>query len=145
MSVRTREHERRVSAKQPMAVDLDKILPQPADDGTLTQEVSAFFTVIEGHVENFYHDKPISEIVEMSERTNKQSTLPRGLSAQRDIDIDQLLSNPKSRVHAIACLICAEILDSIDPFGDPERSLLPPVVTSFLHSAPPPEVDSHGR
>jgi hypothetical protein len=128
-----------------MAVDLDKILPQPADDGTLTQEVSAFFTVIDGHVENFYHDKPISEIVEVSERTNKQSALPRGLSAQRDIDIGQLLSNPKSRVHAIACLICAEILDSIDPFGDPERSLLPPVVTSFLRNAPPPEMDSHGR
>jgi hypothetical protein len=145
MSARTREHEQRVSAKQPMAVDLDKILPQPADDGTLTQEVSAFFTVIDGHVENFYHDKPTSGTVEMSEQTNKQSALPRGLSAQRDIDIDQLLSNPKSRIHAIACLICAEILDSIDPFGDPERSLLPPVVTSFLQSAPPPEMDSHGR
>ena len=81
----------------------------------------------------------------MSERANKQPALPRGLSVQRDIGIDQLLSNPKSRVQAIACLICAEILDSIDPFGDPERSLLPPVVTSFLRSAPPPETDSHGR
>jgi hypothetical protein len=145
MSVRTREHEQSVSAKQPTVVDLDKILPQPADDGTLTQEVSAFFTVIDGHVENFYHDKPIGGIAEVSERTNKQSALPRGLSVQKDIDIDQLLSNPKSRVQAISCLICAEILDSIDPLGDPERSLLPLVVTSFLRSAPPPEMDSHGR
>jgi hypothetical protein len=144
MSVRPREHEQSVSAKQPMVVDLDKILPQPADDGTLTQEVSAFFTVIDGHVENFYHNTPISETAEMNERTSKPYPLPQGLSAQKDIDIDQLLSNPKSRVHAIACLICAEILDSIDPFGDPERSLLPHVVTSFLQSAPRPEMSSHG-
>ena len=145
MSVRTGEHEQSVSDKQPMAVDLDKILPQPADDGTLTQEVSAFFTLIDGHVENFYHDMLIGGIAETSERANKPSALPRGLSVQRAVDIDQLLSNPKSRVQAIACLICAEILDSIDPFGDPQRSLLPPVVTSFLRSAPPPEMDSHGR
>jgi len=107
--------------------------------------VSAFFTLIDGHVENFYHDKLIGGIAETSDRTNKQSALPRGLSVQRDVDIDQLLSNPKSRVQAIACLICAEILDSIDPFGDPDRSLLPRVVTSFLRSAPPPDTDSHGR
>jgi hypothetical protein len=143
MSVRTREHGRSASAKQP--VDLDKILPQPADDGTVTQEVSAFFTIIDGHVENFYHDKPVDEIAQMSERTSRQYAPPRGLSVQREIDIDQLLSNPKLRIHAIACLICAEILDSIDPFGDPERSLLPPVVTSFLRSAPPPDMDSHGE
>jgi hypothetical protein len=145
MSVRTRDHEQSVSAKQPMVVDLDKILPQPADDGTLTQEVSTFFTVIDGHVENFYHDKPTSEVAQMSERIDKRSGLPGGLSVQRDIDINQLLSNPKSRVHAIACLICAEILDSIDPFGNPERSLLPPVVTTFLRSVPALDVDSHGE
>jgi hypothetical protein len=144
MSVRTRENEPSVSAKQPV-VDLDKILPQPADDGTVTQEVSAFFTIIDGHVQNFYHDKPMSEVGQMSERINKQYALPQGLSAQRDIDINQLLSNPKSRVHAIACLICAEMLDSIDPFGPREHSLLPQVVTSFLRSAPAPDVDSHGE
>jgi hypothetical protein len=145
MAVGTGEHEQTGPTKQPKAVDLDKILPQPADDGTLTQEVSAFFTVIDGHVENFYHDKPVSESAQMTERKTKQSAFPRGLSAQRDIDLDQLLAAPKSRLHAIACLICAEILDSIDPFGGPGRSLLPPVVTSFLRNAPLPDVDSHGE
>src|SRR2546423_1984459 len=140
MSIRTRE-EHTISAND---VDLDKILPQPVDDGRLAQEVSAFFTVIDGHAENFYHDKPMSEVAQMTERTNEQSALPRGLSLQKDIDIDQLLFNPKSRVHAIACLICAEMLDSIDPFGDTERSLLPAVVTPFLRRVPP-DVDSHGE
>jgi hypothetical protein len=122
------------------AFDLDKILPQPLEDNAMAQEASRFFTAIDDHVENYYHDQPVQQIVPIG----KEQGLPSGIFIQRDVDIQYLLADPDKRFSAVSSLICAKILDYIDLCGDPERSLLPPMVVKFLHDIPKQHTDSHG-
>jgi len=133
--------KKRRSAKHPRpVVDYDRILPQGLDAATLKGDVSRFFTAIETHVENFYHDDSFRDEV-ASKQVEQSVSIPSGILKQRDINFEELVSNPRNRMSAITCLICADILDCIDPFGNPDRSLLPKVVTSFLRSIPPPKLD----
>ncbi|KAI1618593.1 hypothetical protein EDD37DRAFT_273771 [Exophiala viscosa] len=121
-----------VSAQE---VSVENALEQPKDDGTVKQSIASLFKAIEDHVDNFYLDKPVKNISEPAQQNNRQQDLPTGIKSQTDIDFASVLSDPLSRSSAIVGLICAELLDAMDFFGTPERSLLPEIVANFLHGS----------
>lgn len=116
-------------------VEVENALEQPKDDGTIKQSIASLFKAIEDHVDNFYLDKPGQDIPKPAQKKHRVADFPSGIRSQPDVDFAALLSDPVSRSSAIVSLICAELLDAIDFFGEPERSLLPTMVTSFLNGS----------
>ncbi|KIV84830.1 hypothetical protein PV11_00584 [Exophiala sideris] len=116
-------------------ISVEHALEQPKDDGTIKQSVASLFKAIEDHVDNFYLDTSVKDIAELAQQKHRQLDLPIGIRSQTDIDFVALLSDPVSRSSAIVSLICAELLDALDFFGTPERSLLPEMITNLLNGS----------
>lgn len=124
---------------------LDLLLPQPLTDDSVKHEVAGFFAVIEQHAENFYHERPFDDSISADHSGHQRRELPPGIFAQGQNDFGPLLADPGNRLSAISCLICSEMLDSINVKGYPAKSLLPPVVTRFLQSIRAPKERSQGK
>jgi hypothetical protein len=119
----------------------ENVLVQPKDDGAIKQSVATLFKAIDDHTLNYYVDTPFSKAIIASKETTGK--LPIGISAQNDVNFDKLLGDHLTRSSAITALITAQVLDCIDFFGDPEKTLLPKVITSFLRSSIDQVKDTH--
>ncbi|KIW94190.1 uncharacterized protein Z519_05506 [Cladophialophora bantiana CBS 173.52] len=124
-------------------ITAENALEQPKDDSTIKQSVAALFKAIEDHAENYYLDFPPQGAASHQEHQLQYSNLPSGIKGQADVDFRPILAAPESRFSAIASLISATLLDAIDFFGQPEKSLLPEGVTSFLRASSGQVTDSH--
>lgn len=128
-------------------LEVDHILPQPFDDGSMKQEVEKFFAFVGDHVDpSLYHDYPLeSHVLEQRLASESSTDIPPGIASQHDIDIGKLLANPSTRYSAVTSFISAKMLAAIEFTAEPERSLLPSVVPSFLRSSSLASDNSRGK
>jgi hypothetical protein len=123
-------------------VDWDKILPQPMDDAGVKNEVTNLFQTIKGHVDNFYHSKHVVDETPIYKSAPDSVGPPK---PRRDLELQLRLDDPNTRPAAISQLLCSRILDNIDPYGNPERSLLPQALFPILQGITRPDGYDHGE
>lgn len=116
-------------------VTAETVLEQPKDDSTVKQAVATLFKSIEDHATNYYTDRSTGDLRPFNEQKTSPDDMPRGLRLQPHAQLEALLTDRASRQSAIVSLISAKVLDAIDFFGLPEKSLLPEMVTSFLRAS----------
>ncbi|EXJ56275.1 uncharacterized protein A1O5_12542 [Cladophialophora psammophila CBS 110553] len=123
-------------------ITVENALEQPKDDSTIKQSVAALFKAIEDHAVNYYLDSSPQGAPSHQEYQLQYSNLPSGIKDQADVGFRPILAAPETRFSAIASLISATLLDTIDFFGPPEKSLLPEGVTGFLRASSAQVTDS---
>lgn len=116
-------------------VTAETVLEQPRDDSTIKQTVATLFKSIEDHAANYYTDKSMGDVRPLTEHKPSPDDMPSGLRLQPHAELETLLADRASRPSAIVALISAKLLDAIDFFGLPEKSLLPEMVTNFLRAS----------
>jgi hypothetical protein len=119
----------------------ENVLSQPKDDGAIKQSVATLFKAIDDHTENYYTDTPFSKGTSASNEITEK--LPAGITVQNNVDFDRMLVDHLTRSSAITALITAQVLDCVDFFGDPQKTLLPKVITGFLRSSVGQVKDTH--
>jgi len=108
------------AAKSNGLVNLDNYLPQSADDRTIQGRASTLFEQIQLHVENYYHNLPVS----VSESDAAAAIAPFG-SPYLPGNLISLLSEPRSRIPAIKHCFAHKIISSITPDSGSGSSFLP--------------------
>lgn len=118
-------------AKGGVITNIDRLLPQPAEDDAIIGGLSKIRDGIKNHVQNYYHTSPVSpEIVddtrlfELAEATGIPTSAILGL-----------LLNPATRVPTIRLALAQFILSRCVGRADGKPSFLPPEV-SFLAGYP---------
>ena len=66
-------------------------------------------------------------------------------ATQPGLDVGALLRYERARFQTIKSLICGEVLEAIDFYGDQSKSLLPKVVTAFLSKVAKRREDDHRK
>jgi hypothetical protein len=89
--------------------------------------------LIDQHVENYYHLKPLEGNQATLERRLIDCGYGTGPAVQ---DMVSLLWNPRTRFVGIRQLIATIIVKNIDPKARADVSLLPPQVAGFCQSVP---------
>jgi hypothetical protein len=109
---------------------VDRLLPQPAEDGAVIGGLSSIRDSIKNHVQNYYHNAPVSpemideaSLVEMAHAT-----------AMTTGSIRNLLLNPMTRVSMIRLYLSHLVLSRCLGWHDAAQSFLPDEVSSFVAS-----------
>jgi hypothetical protein len=109
---------------------IDRLLPQPAEDGAITGSLSSIRDSIKNHAQNFYHSAPINpemideaSLVDIADATSMTTG-----------SIRNLLSNPTTRVPMIRMYLSHMILSRCVGGPDATQSFLPNEVSTFVVS-----------
>lgn len=135
--------------------ELKHFLLDSLSDQELASELRDRHNLIQQHVENHYHLRPLDVT-----RVNHQSLLPAlaqlglgqaGSEGPPAETVATLALDPKTRQIALRHVLSTVIFTSIDPSARSQHSMLPSSVAAFLQSLPPDEqhglkrqVDSQG-
>ncbi|KAH0551562.1 hypothetical protein GP486_007222 [Trichoglossum hirsutum] len=134
----SRSRERKES-QQPPSIPVEEHLPQPAEDRKVEFDVGTLSTLIEQHVENFYHRDPVNA----ADIKSLEAEFPRGLGRQRVKG--ELVADKETRWVALRQYIAAVLVAGMSPYGDTERTFLPREVVTFLRSVTPPKERDSGK
>ncbi|ETN36338.1 uncharacterized protein HMPREF1541_08615 [Cyphellophora europaea CBS 101466] len=120
--------------------NLDYILPQSLDDSSIQAAVFDFFRRIDAHVNSRFYPDHVRLDEEDAVNAAPQSAHH---ATQPGLDVGALLRYERARFQTIKSLICGEVLEAIDFYGDQSKSLLPKVVTAFLSKVAKRREDDH--
>jgi hypothetical protein len=122
------------------AAIVENNMQQPAEDKTITGDLSRLKNKIDGHIQYFYGSNPANDqlAVQALQQLLNGSPIPTtGLGA--------LLSNPRSRPAVLRAALAWIMISRIDLQGDEKASLLPPAVAQIVHNLPQTKLDQNGK
>jgi hypothetical protein len=109
--------------------NVDRLLPQPAEDDAIIGTLSKIRDDIKNHVQNYYHNSHIQpELVDDTEVMELAHTISVAPSTVR-----RLLLNPETRVPAIRLFLGHLILTSCTGQSKSRMTLLPQEVSSLTN------------
>lgn len=110
--------------------NIDRILPQPAEDDAIIGAISRIRDGIKNHVQNYYHHAAVrpelvdeTEVFELAQATGMPAATVRNL-----------LLNPSTRIAAIRLYLAQLILSSCEGQYDSHASFLPHEIAALAAS-----------
>ncbi|KAH0545358.1 hypothetical protein FGG08_000499 [Glutinoglossum americanum] len=116
----------------PAPFPFEEHLPQPVEDRKLDLEVATLSSMIEQHVDNYYH----TDQIDPADVKNLDDAFPADLDVQRAGGA--VAAGQESRGVALRQYISAVALSCIAPDGDPETTFLPKEAVALLGQVQPP-------
>ena len=112
---------------------IDRNLPQPVADGSIETDLSKMCSLIDQHVESFYHLSPVLTSSMPGAGSIQWLEHNPDLSTQ---ELNVMLRAPKSRKTAIRYCIGRTVVMQSEENSDPESTFLPPALPMFIRSLP---------
>jgi hypothetical protein len=107
--------------------NIDRLLPQPAEDGAIIGSLSKIRDGIKNHTQNYYHNAPVRhEVVDEARLVELANATAMPTSAIRN-----LLLNPATRVPAIRLFLGHLILSRCTGRTDGQLSFLPSEISNL--------------
>ncbi|MCJ1354013.1 MAG: hypothetical protein MMC33_004000 [Icmadophila ericetorum] len=106
-------------------------LPQPETDGAIKSELSKIDSLIEQHVDNFYHTASVP-----GAKSIQPASLP-WLENNPDLSVGELktlLANPKTRINALRYAISRTITSHCEANSPPGATFLPPALAMVVNA-----------
>lgn len=118
-------------------------LQQPLSDQNIRDEFSTICTVINNHVQSFYHTAPPSVKI-----GNADQAALEVLGQDAPLIASTLatwLSGQETRIPAIRFCIAWIVISRIDPGCEPDLTFLPPEIARCLRSMSTPKIDQQSK
>jgi hypothetical protein len=115
-----------VTQRQTIDSDLDRLLPQEADDSTVRKKASTLFDQLELHVENYYRDVQVSITPAM------ESELSRSSSPYLSVPLVAFLDSTSRPRQLIKHSLAFHVNNLTSAAVDSTRSLLPPEIVEMV-------------
>jgi hypothetical protein len=140
------QEKRNIASTKPHAAgglvtNVDRLLPQPAEDDVIIGGLSKIRDSIKNHVQNYYHSTPVSP--QMVDET-RLSELARATTIPTSALLGLLL-NPTTRVPMIRLFLAHFILSRCSPRIDGIPSFLPNEVSALAASQTQSDVETAGE
>jgi len=118
---------------------LDKFLLDSSPDKEIASELRSLGTLIEQHVEDNYHRKPVQEDPRVLAAALVQLCISSGSGSLAPDALAQLALEPKTRFTALQHVLSLVLFRSVDVCSGSPLSMLPAPVAGFLRSMPQKE------
>ncbi|CAG8958337.1 hypothetical protein HYFRA_00000694 [Hymenoscyphus fraxineus] len=122
-----RRHSTRGNKVNRAATNVDRLLPQPAEDGAIIGGLSKIRDGIKNHTQNYYHNSPVSSQV-VNEANLVELSSATGMATA---SLKQLLLNPLTRTPAIKVFLAQLVLSRCEGRTDGQDSFLPQEISGL--------------